>query len=277
MVIPFYNAEDFLEQCLLSVIRQHPHQIICVNDGSTDDSMVIVDRLKSEYRDTIWVVFEQNNQGLGSARNRGTALATGDYVAWLDADDLYVEKAFSRLKTVLEENPQWVVWSALERNEQGQQRKRFWKTVNSVRDLLLNGNPYLPSACMLRLDVAKDFPFAEDRTFHGAEDLHLWYRLLSEGVSPTHVNGRLTIYRIHSNAMSQQLDDHIKHVFNVLESLSLPPHLLSVTKKRKYYELARVLQRRRAHRLALTYYFKCQWWRPKVLLLLFLNLFRVAV
>lgn len=277
VVIPIYNAELFLEECLLSVINQQPHQIICVNDGSTDDSMKIVRQLQSDFSGANWVVIEQENRGLGAARNAGLSKADGDYIAWLDADDIYTEKAFRRLRDILKKNPKWVVWSAYEINVLGVKRKRFWKTVKNTRDLLLNGNPYLPSASMLRLDVAKEHPFSEDRLFHGAEDLELWYRLFINNISPTHVHQRLSIYRVHHSAMSQQLDDHLARVFRVLESLSLPPHLLALAKKRKHYEVARTLHRRGMHRQAFRYYVQCRWWHPKTLALLFLNLFRIRV
>ena len=277
VIIPIYNAALFLEECLISVLNQRPHQIICVNDGSTDNSMEIVRQLQSEYSRANWVIIEQQNRGLGAARNAGLSKADGDYVAWLDADDIYTEKTFNRLTNVLADNPPWIVWSATEINEVGQRRNRFWKTVENIRDLLLNGNPYLPSACMLRLDVAQNHPFSEDRSFHGAEDFELWYRLFNANIRPTHVHQRLTIYRVHSSAMSQQLDDHLARVFRVLESLSLPPHLLTLTKKRKYYEVARTLHRRGMHRLAIKYYLRCRWWYPKTLALMFFNLFRVNV
>jgi len=85
VVIPLYNKADQLARCLMSVGRQTPRplEIIVVNDGSTDDGASIADALLSD-RD---LLVDQPNQGVSAARNRGIAAASGDIVAFLDADD----------------------------------------------------------------------------------------------------------------------------------------------------------------------------------------------
>ena len=99
VIIPNYNYESYLEQCIESVISQSHHEIeiIVVDDGSTDNSV----ELLKQYRDRIRLI-ESKNQGAPSARNLGMYSAKGDLYAFLDADDywhpLKIEMQLSFLK-----------------------------------------------------------------------------------------------------------------------------------------------------------------------------------
>lgn len=87
VIIPVYNAEKYLRQCLDSVINQtlRDIEIICVDDGSADQSMDILQEYKN--KDKRIKVIEQINQYAGMARNNGLKIATGRYVHFLDSDD----------------------------------------------------------------------------------------------------------------------------------------------------------------------------------------------
>lgn len=89
VIIPVYNAAPWLAATIESVLGQStpPHQVIVVNDGSTDQSVAIAQR----YLPQIELV-QQPNAGCAHARNRGVALATGDYLAFLDADDYWTSE-----------------------------------------------------------------------------------------------------------------------------------------------------------------------------------------
>ena len=92
VVVPVYNGEKYLEQCIRSVLDQtlDELEVICVDDGSADTSPQIIRRFQEE--DTRVVLFRQENQGAGAARNFGIRKARGRYVAFLDADDFYVDQ-----------------------------------------------------------------------------------------------------------------------------------------------------------------------------------------
>jgi len=89
VIIPVYNAQEQLQKCLSSVRKQTLKniEIVCVDDGSTDNSMSIL--LLNMTIDNRIVVFKQNNQGAGLARNKGLELAKGEFVAFMDSDDYY--------------------------------------------------------------------------------------------------------------------------------------------------------------------------------------------
>lgn len=87
IIIPVYNAAAYIEQCIRSVLNQTMQDIemIAVNDGSTDESKEILDRLATT--DGRLHVFHQNNQGVSATRNFGLQQATGSYIGFCDADD----------------------------------------------------------------------------------------------------------------------------------------------------------------------------------------------
>ena len=97
IIIPIYNVEEYLEECLKSAVNQSLQEIeiICVNDGTPDNSMDIVKRYAAA--DHRIVIVEKENGGLSSARNAGLQAAKGEYVYFLDSDDYILENAMEVL------------------------------------------------------------------------------------------------------------------------------------------------------------------------------------
>ena len=92
IIMPVYNAENFLETSCESVYSQtfKDVELICVDDGSTDGSLSKLHELKEKYN--FIKIYIQENQGSGKARNYGMDKARGEYIAFLDADDIFVDK-----------------------------------------------------------------------------------------------------------------------------------------------------------------------------------------
>ncbi|MBM6752472.1 glycosyltransferase family 2 protein [Mediterraneibacter glycyrrhizinilyticus] len=89
VIIPVYNVEQYLKQCLDSVLAQtlSDVEVICVNDSSTDGSLKILEEYAG--KDRRITVVTQPNRGAGAARNKGLSMATGKYLSFLDADDFF--------------------------------------------------------------------------------------------------------------------------------------------------------------------------------------------
>lgn len=89
VIIPVYNAEKYLKECLESIINQSLKEIeiICIDDGSTDRSLEIL--REYEQKDNRVIVLQQENSGSGIARNAGIKKSDGKYISFLDADDNY--------------------------------------------------------------------------------------------------------------------------------------------------------------------------------------------
>lgn len=92
VIVPVYNVEQYVEKCLETLVNQtlQEIEIIVVNDGSTDNSKQIVEKVRNQFPEKI-VYVEKENGGLSDARNYGIPHAKGEYIAFLDSDD-YVEK-----------------------------------------------------------------------------------------------------------------------------------------------------------------------------------------
>lgn len=92
VVIPVYNMEKYLEQCIKSIREQTllDIELICINDGSTDSSLDLLEAYCEQ--DSRIRVITQENKGVGAARNRGIREAKGEYVAFMDPDDYYLDE-----------------------------------------------------------------------------------------------------------------------------------------------------------------------------------------
>lgn len=95
IIIPVYNLEQYISKCLDSILKQSfkDFEIICVNDGSTDNSLAELQK----YRDERVIIIDKKNEGSGIARNSGLAIARGEYVFFVDGDDWLEENSLQKM------------------------------------------------------------------------------------------------------------------------------------------------------------------------------------
>lgn len=113
VIVPVYNAEKHLRQCLDSIISQTMREIeiICIDDGSSDGSVKILEEYS--LKDSRINLIRQKNSGAGAARNRGLEAATGEYLSFLDSDDFFEpDMLAAAYKKAKEENSDIVVFGA---------------------------------------------------------------------------------------------------------------------------------------------------------------------
>ena len=139
VIIPVYNVEKYLQKCLDSVINQTYKnlEIICINDGSPDNSGKILDEYAK--KDSRIIVIHQENAGVSAARNRGLEIATGEYIAFVDSDDWLKPECYELALNVLENDKEvdLVGYNAdiiNSRNDTNQdlQRNKNWFTLPFV-------------------------------------------------------------------------------------------------------------------------------------------------
>lgn len=112
VIIPVYNVEDYLEQCVNSILAQDYKdlEIILVDDGSRDGSPTICDKYAKEY--SFVSVIHKKNGGLSSARNKGLEVAKGKYICFVDSDDWWNEKvSLAKIIDTVKQNPDDVIFT----------------------------------------------------------------------------------------------------------------------------------------------------------------------
>lgn len=105
VIVPCFNVEEYLEDCLNSLVKQtifDDLEIVCIDDGSTDSTLKILEQYKFKYSNII--VVSQDNQGQSSARNAGLKLATGKYIGFIDSDDIINEVYYENLVETIEKH-----------------------------------------------------------------------------------------------------------------------------------------------------------------------------
>lgn len=104
IIIPVYNVESYLSECLDSLLNQDYKriEIIAVNDGSTDKSLIILEYYRDFFEN--YIIINQANRGLSMARNSGLKYVTGKYTYFLDSDDYILSSTIANLVSLSEEN-----------------------------------------------------------------------------------------------------------------------------------------------------------------------------
>jgi glycosyltransferase involved in cell wall biosynthesis len=128
IIVPIYNIEPYVERCLRSLedqdISRDDYEIICINDGSPDNSRGVVVSLQKEFDNIILI--DQDNQGVSRARNNGIDKACGRYLLFIDADDYVDASSFGRiLKNIEEQEAQVSFLSFSILNEDGTINERI--------------------------------------------------------------------------------------------------------------------------------------------------------
>ena len=124
VIVPVYNVEKYLEQCMNSIINQTltDIEIIVINDGSTDGSRDILSRYTSDNR---LIIVDKKNQGIGAARNSGLDLAQGEYVYFIDSDDYIDLNMLEKMYNIAVREEADIVQCGIEIFEDNTQNKSY--------------------------------------------------------------------------------------------------------------------------------------------------------
>lgn len=179
VVIPCYNQGKYLIETVNSVLASSykPLELILVNDGSTDNSLEIIQKLEANYPEIRSI--DQPNSGVAKARNTGISAATGKYILPLDGDDLISEDYIQKAVDAMEANPEVKVayCQAVKFNESGQ---KPWKLKPFSRHQLAKDNMIFVAALFRKADGAAVGGFSEDMKM-GREDWEFWIKMLKNG------------------------------------------------------------------------------------------------
>ncbi|WP_313552421.1 glycosyltransferase [Aerococcus sp.] len=105
VIVPVFNTAPYIEECIISLVNQgidkEDMEIICIDDGSTDESYAILSNLTETYNNI--KLFRQSNKGVSYTRNKGISLANGEYIYFMDSDDILEEDSLNYIINKMEE------------------------------------------------------------------------------------------------------------------------------------------------------------------------------
>jgi glycosyltransferase involved in cell wall biosynthesis len=236
IIIPVYNDELYIEECIHSVQDQHSVdvEIIVINDGSTDSSLAVVERMKKE--DTRISVYSYPNGGLSEARNRGLSHCNKKYVLFLDSDDKFASNTLHSVFECAEDNQTDCLFFSssvfYDKDYSGQDNSWDYQRPRSLLGKVMNGpdlfiqltnlNKYNVSACMymFRFDCLGNHRFMKG-ILH--EDNLFTTKLLLEGVNNTFLASNIELYqrRIRNNSITtvKKNDKHVRGFLAVHHAL----------------------------------------------------------
>lgn len=223
VVMPAYNAEHFIRDALDSVAKQTicDYDIVVVDDGSTDQTVGQVKAWAAAHQGIKLRILQQQHGGIGMARNRGIREAVGTYVAFLDSDDIWVERKLEAVVTCLGDPKQVDLVCHDEWLEEGGSRtgRLTHGPYTTYQDLLFKGNSLSTSATVVRRKRLMEVGgFSEDLRFNSMEDYDLWLRLARAGCRIEYLHEVLGTYRQHGQGVTSRIEMHCRNGLNVLET-----------------------------------------------------------
>jgi teichuronic acid biosynthesis glycosyltransferase TuaG len=200
IIIPCYNGEKYIYECLNSVLNQTYKniEVILINDCSNDDTILIFNELANNDERLI-LLNNSQNMGVAYCRNLGIETSNGDYLCFLDSDDTWELNKIQKQLVFMLSNNYSLCYTYYTKFGDNVKKKIINKLPNSVtyRDLLF-GNCIPLSSVMLKSDSIGDLRYKNI----GHEDYLFWLSYLNKVGHGYLLNKNLMFYRIHSNSIS---------------------------------------------------------------------------
>ncbi len=222
VIIVVYNGEKYIEEAIQSVLNQTYKNIelIVVDDGSTDSTRKIVEK----YKDVVYIY--QENRGEGAARNLGIENSNGEYLAFLDADDLYAnDKIEKQLKVLIKNNDIDVVYNDLKvvdenlnylntLKSEGIYEKREDLLANIIYRQVIQG----PICMMIRRSCTNDIKWSEELVY--TVDYEYVMKLAFKH-NFKYLEEPLYIYRRHGNNLSNKHNATVEEEMKIIKDLGI--------------------------------------------------------
>lgn len=198
VIIPVYNMEKYIYECMKSVLNQTYKniEIIVVDDGSNDQTPEIIKEFKNRV-----IIVKQINNGAASAINHGIRLAKGDYIAWLAADDVYLEDFIRcQVELFLSDNTLGAVYTDFQIIDASGQLIKIMQSIElppeQFTKRILEGNFINGSTVCVRQECY-DTVGHYDENLQASCDTDMWIRLAAHGYKFGHIPVPLVKYRWH--------------------------------------------------------------------------------
>ncbi len=201
VVCPTYNSALFINATVKSILKQTrlPDEVLFIDDGSTDNTLELLLRFKKNNNSPIKVIIKQNtHKGPGAARNSGIRLASGDWIAFIDSDDIWCENKLLEVEKVVKSNHRvnFISHKEIIIKKNGKQKsmdyaKKYNKNI-PLFDQLYSSNIFSTSAVVCKKELLAEHGFF-DELLLSAQDYDLWIKL-SSFITPFFINKNLGFY-----------------------------------------------------------------------------------
>jgi glycosyltransferase involved in cell wall biosynthesis len=175
VIIPVYNSEKTIKECLLSVIKQTilPYEIIVVDDGSSDRSLLISSEFKNTQKLINLRIIKQTNGGPSKARNTGIRNSKGNWIAFLDSDDIWLPNKLEEQLKILNINKECKLIGT--NGDSSLFVKKATYNYISFFSMFFK-NQFMTSSVLIEKNLLEKFYFDESMSY--AEDCKLWMQVL---------------------------------------------------------------------------------------------------
>ena len=218
IVTPVYNAREYIKETIDSVLSQtyQDFEWFLVEDCSSDGTTAYLQELLEKLGDSrLHYVQQPSNRGAAEARNRGVELASGRYLAFLDADDLWMPNKLERQVKFIEEKDVAFVFTGY---EFGDEQARGTGHIVKVPEKLtypqaLKNTTIFTSTVMFDTEkiAKKDLAMPKIKS----EDTALWWKILKQGYMAYGLNENLTVYRRPAKSLSSNKLEAIRRIWNL--------------------------------------------------------------
>ena len=234
IIVPVYNVEQYVEKCILSILNQSYRniEVIIVDDGSTDDSYNVCTNLQKESPNKI-KLFKKENGGLSSARNFGLSQAKGEYISFVDSDDIISQDFIEKLVSLIEETGSSISCCQVAKFS-NEEKPKFTHTVehseyNTKKAIELLVTNKMPSHACNKLYVASLFQNIEFPIDRNYEDIFIMYKIFKNAK-------RVALY---NNAKLYGYLQRKGSITGSVDSRSLNDYIDAINQR--YYDLSTII------------------------------------
>ena len=199
IIVPIYNIEKYIEECILSVINQSykNYELVLVDDGSLDNSGIICDNYAKKYKKI--KVIHKKNGGLSDARNAGIEISTGEYVLFLDGDDTLYNNCLEEINSQLSDDSiDLLSCNFCVYGEKYNYDIKIEKKISFLNDYidLLNDIPWSAWRNIYKREIFKKYSLEFEKGLIGAEDCEFFVRFFEKTKVKKYSNICIVNYRI---------------------------------------------------------------------------------
>jgi len=206
VIIPTYNQSECLKEAIESVLNQTYKniEIIVIDDGSTDNTLGVVGSFDNKI-----VCIQQKNKGASSARNIGIKKANGEYLAFLDSDDMWIKNKLEKQIDFIKKNPEigLLGTGCYQMINIGKViHKKIFPNKNEILQKdLIKYNPFIQSSVMVKKDVFNHIDLYDEK-FKESEDYDLWLRI-AQKYKVANLEQALVTKRYYEKGLSKNKDN----------------------------------------------------------------------